>query len=146
MKRVAVLMMIAIVAFGACAGEEKKASEPGLSGTCGLRKVARGVDEGRVSEEFLLEGVEIARTEDLKDRFIATINAPYSVNEAYRTYLSQVKEAGWDIVSKETEGFEAEIYLTDPKRLAAVQVRTSTCEEKVVVYVSIVDRSDEARG
>ena len=145
MKRVAVLMTIAIV-FGGCAGEEKKASGPGLSGTCGLRKVARDVDESRVSDEFLLDGVEIARTEDLKDRFIATINAPYSVNEAYRTYLRQTKEAGWDIVTHETEGFEAEIYLTDPKRLAAVQVRTSTCEEKVVVYVSIVDRSDEARG
>ena len=145
MKRVAVLMMIAIV-LGGCAGEEKKASEPGLSGTCGLRKVGRDVDESRVSEEFLLEGVEIARTEDLKDRFIATINAPYSVNEAYRTYLRQVKEAGWDVVTHETEGFEAEIYLTDPKRLAAVQVRTSTCDEKVVVYVSIVERSGEARG
>lgn len=145
MKRIAVLMMVAIV-FGGCAGEEKKASEPGLSGTCGLRKVARDVDESRVSKEFLLEGVEIAKTADLKGRFIATINAPYSVNEAYRTYLRQVKEAGWDIVTNETEGFEAEIYLTDPKRLAAVSVRTSTCEEKVVVYVSILNRSEEARG
>lgn len=145
MKRIAVLVVIAIV-LGGCAGEEKKASEPGLSGTCGLRKVARDVDESRVSEEFLLEGVEIARIEDLKDRFIATINAPYSVNEAYRTYLRQVKEAGWDIVTHETEGFEAEIYLTDPKRLVAVQLRTSTCEEKIVVYVSIVERADEARG
>lgn len=145
MKRVAALMLIAIV-FGGCAGEEKKTTEPGLSGSCGLRKVARDVDESRVSEEFLLDGAEVARTEDLKDRFIATINAPYSVNEAYRTYLRQAKAAGWDIVTHETEGFEAEIYLTDPKRLAAVQLRTSTCEGKIVVYVSIVERADEARG
>jgi hypothetical protein len=145
MKRVAVLLMIAIT-LGGCAGEEKKASERGLSGTCGLRKIARDVDESRVSKEFLLEGVEIAKTADLKGRFIATINAPYSVNQAYRTYLRQVKEAGWNIVTHETEGFEAEIYLTDPGRLAAVQVRTSTCDEKVVVYVSIVDRSDAAGG
>ena len=147
MKPVAVLMVIAI-ALGGCAGEKDKDPSPerGLSGTCGLWKIAPHVEEGRVSEEFLLEGVEIARIEDLKDRFIATINAPYSVNEAYRTYLRQVKEAGWDVVTHETEGFEAEIYLTDPKRLGAIQVRTSTCEEKVVVYVSIVDRSDEARG
>jgi hypothetical protein len=145
MKWIAVLMMIAI-ALGGCAGEEKKSSERGLSGTCGLRKIARDVDESRVSKEFLLEGVEIAKTADLKGRFIATINAPYSVNAAYRSYLRQVKEAGWNIVTHETEGFEAEIYLTDPKRLAAVQVRTSTCDEKVVVYVSIVDRSDAAGG
>jgi hypothetical protein len=145
MRRLAVLMMIAI-AFGGCAGEKEEADEPGLSGTCGLRKIARDVDESRVSEEFVLEGVEIAKTADLKGRFIATINAPYTVNDAYRAYLRQVKEAGWEIVNHETEGFEAEIYLTDPMRLAAVQVRTSTCERKVVVYVSIVDRSEAGGG
>ena len=139
MRPVAVLVVIAIALVG-CSGEKDDEAEPGLSGTCGLRKVAKNVQEARVSEEFLLDGVEIAKTADLRGRFIATINAPYSVNEAYRAYLRQVKDAGWEVVNHETEGFEAEIYLTDRKRLAAVQVRTSTCEGKVVVYVSIVER------
>ena len=143
MKWVAALMMIATVMAG-CNGEDKEPAK-GLSGTCGLRRIAKDVDESRVSEEFLLEGVEIAKTTDTRGRFIATVNAPYSVNAAYRAYLDQVKEAGWDIVTHETEGFEAEIYLSDRDRLAAVQVRTSTCEDKVVVYVSIVDR-DKAPG
>ena len=144
MKRVAVLIMIAI-ALGGCAGEEKKeSSERGLSGTCGLRKIAPDVKEKQVSEEFLLEGVEIAKTRYFEDTFVATINAPYSVNDAYRAYLDQMKEAGWDIVTHETEGFEAEIYLSDAKRLASLQVRTSTCEEKVVVYVSVLKRAEAA--
>lgn len=142
MRPVAALLVLAI-ALGGCAGEKQKEPEPGLSGTCGLRKIAADVDESKVSDEFLLEGVEIAKTADLKGRFIATINAPYSVNEAYRAYLGQVKEAGWDIVNHETEGFEAEVYLSDRERLAAIQVRTSTCEGKVVVYVSIVRRAAE---
>lgn len=145
MKLVAVVMVIAI-ALGGCAGEKDKDASPdrGLSGTCGLRKIAPNVKEGRVSEEFLLEGVEIAKTAYFEGRFIATINAPYAVNDAYRAYLPQVREAGWNIVNHETEGFEAEIYLSDRKRFASVQVRTSTCEGKVVVYVSILKRPEEA--
>lgn len=143
MKWVAALMVIATVMAG-CSDERKEPPE-GLSGTCGLRKIAENVDERLVSAEFLLEGVEIAKTTDSRGRFVAIINAPYSVNAAYRAYQDQVKEAGWEIVTQETEGFEAEIYLSDRDRLGAVQVRTSTCEGKVVVYVSIVDR-DEAPG
>lgn len=144
MRSIAVLAVIAIVVAG-CSEERKDPSEDGLSGTCGLRKVAPDVKEERVADEFLLEGVEIAKITDMRGRFIATINAPYSVDEAYRAYLEQVEEAGWDIVTHETEGFEAEIYLSDRKNLAAIQVRTSTCEGKVVVYVSMVDR-DTAPG
>ena len=140
MRLVAALLVLAIA--GGCSDDPKQ-GEGGLSGTCGLRKVAKNVDEDRVGEEFLLEGVELARTQDFRGKFIATVNAPYGVNEAYRQYQDQVKEAGWDIVTQETEGFEAEIYLSDERRLAAVQIRTSTCEGKAVVYVSIVDREDQ---
>ena len=131
--------MVLAIALTGCSGDEKK-DDPGLSGTCGLRKIAKEVDEDKVSEEFFLEGVELARTQDVRDRFVATINAPYSVNEAYKLYQDQVKDAGWDIVQQETEGFEAEIYLSDEDDLVAVQIRTSTCEGKSVVYVTIVDR------
>ena len=139
MRWVAALVVLAIALTG-CNGDEPKDEEKGLSGTCGLRKVAKELDEEKVGQEFFLEGVELARTQDIRGRFIATINAPYSVNEAYKLYQDQVKGAGWDIVTQETEGFEAEIYLSDRDDFAAVQIRTSTCEGKSVVYVSIVDR------
>ena len=144
MRWAAAVVAISLALSGCAEPNRDEEGKPGLSGTCGLRKVARDVDEKRVSEEFLLEGVEIAKTSEIRGRFIATINAPYSVNEAYRAYRPQVQEAGWDIVSNETEGFEAEIYLSDRDRLAAIQVRTSTCEGKVVVYVSIVERAQNS--
>lgn len=131
---------MAIGAAGCTQSEEPK--DPALSGTCGLPKVSKKVDESLVSDEFRLDGGEIARTQDRKGRFIATINAPYSVNEAYRTYQDQIADSDWKIVTHETEGFEAEIYLSDPKRLGAIQMRSSTCENKIIVFVSIVQRSD----
>ncbi len=140
MRWVAALLVVAIAA-SACA-EEGRPAEVGLSGTCGLRKVAKDVKESMVADEFVLEGVEIAQTQTIKGKFIATINAPYEVNEAYHQYQDQVTDAGWDIVTKETEGFEAEIYLSNERHMAAIQIRTSTCDRKVVVYVSIIDRSD----
>lgn len=146
MRWVATALVVA-VALAACSPpKDEDEGEPGLSGTCGLRKMAKDVDESRVTEEFLLDGVEIAKTTEIRGRFIATINAPYSVNEAYRAYRPQVQEAGWDIVNHETEGFEAEIFLTDRSRLAAIQIRTSTCEKKIVVYVSIVERAKAPSG
>jgi hypothetical protein len=146
MRLIASLVVVALALGGCAAEKDREPSERGLSGTCGLRKVAPDVDEKKVPKEFLLDGVEIAKTTTMKDRFIAIVNAPYSVDEAYRAYLDQVKEAGWNIVNHETEGFEAEIYLTSRAYLGAVQVRTSTCEGKVVVYVSLVDRSKVEAG
>ena len=144
MRRIAIVVALAVACAG-CSKPEEPASRK-LSGTCGLPKISKKVDPDLVSDEFLLDGIEIARTQDTKDRFIATINAPYIVNEAYRLYQDQVIDAGWKIVNQETEGFEAEIYLSDPDRLAAIQIRSSTCEKKVIVFVSIVDRRDLPTG
>lgn len=146
MRLTAVVMAVAIVLTGCDRSEQPTEGGRDLSGTCGLPKVSKKVEPDKVTDEFLLEGVEIARTQDTKGRFIATINAPYVVNEAYRQYQDQVLDAGWKIVSQETEGFEAEIYLSDPDHLAAIQIRSSTCEKKVIVFVSIVDRSDLPTG
>jgi hypothetical protein len=146
MRWAAAVVALAVVLSACTEPKNEDEGEPGLSGTCGLRKIAQDVDEKRVPDEFLLDGVEIAKTTDIRGRFIATVNAPYTVNEAYRAYRPQVQDAGWDIVNHETEGFEAEIYLTDRSRLAAIQVRTSTCEKKVVVYVSIVERAKAPSG
>ena len=136
MRFVAALVAVAILGVG-CGGDPDEGG--GLSGTCGLPKI-RGPEPERVSEEFRLEGDELARTRDYPDRFIATINVPFSVNEAYEQYGEQVVDAGWDVFMKETEGFEAELYLTRSDRWASVSILTSVCRQKSRVYVSILDR------
>ena len=133
------------MAVAGCSGSGEP-KDPALSGTCGLPKISKKVDESLVPEEFLIDGGEIARTQGRKGRFIATINAPNTVNELYRMYQEQIEQSEWKIVTQETEGFEAEIYLSDPDRLGAIQIRSSTCENKVIVFVSIVQRSDLPTG
>ena len=140
MKLVAALLVLAIAVTG-CQKEEPPADQR-LAGTCGLPNVRKYPDIDQVSKEFLLEDGELARVQDRKGRFIATIYAPLEVNDAYRLYQEQVKDADWKVISQETEGFEAEIYLSNPKHLAAIQIRSSTCKEKIIVFVSIVDRDD----
>ena len=100
----------------------------------------------KVPDEFVIDDVEVARTRSYDDELVITIYAPYEVNDAYRVYQDRVRDAGWKIVSQETEGFEAEIYLSGKDQLAAVQLRSSTCESKIVVYVSIVDRDRDEAG
>ena len=136
MRFVAALVVVAALVAG-CGGDDSSGGE--LSGTCGLPKI-RNADPERVAEEFRLDGDELARTRDYPDRFIATINVPYSVTEAYEQYGEQVVDAGWDVFMKETEGFEAELYLTRSDRWASVSILTSVCQKKSRVYVSILDR------
>ena len=136
-------LLIATIVMSACTSEDKQKEAPkAISGTCGLPKVSKNVDPERVPEEFLLEGGEIARTKDFRGRFIATINAPYQVTEAFKIYREQVADAGWRTIQEENEGFEAELYFATKEQLAAVQIRTSTCDRKIVVFVSTLPRDD----
>lgn len=64
------------------------------------------------------------------------MNVPLSVQEAFDFYRKAVKEAGYESISVDNEGFEAELYLRRKKHLAAIQIRTSTCEDRAIVFIN----------
>lgn len=138
MRSVAALVAVILTVAG-CSDPEKP-PDSGLSGTCGLPKIRDNLEIDRIPDEFVIPGAEIARTQDVQGRFIATINVGSTVTQAYRAYREQLKDTDWKTVTEENEGFEAEIYLATDKQLAALQMRSSTCEGKIVVYASIINR------
>jgi hypothetical protein len=66
------------------------------------------------------------------------LSVPLSVQEALPPYRKAVAEAGFDVVSEDNEGFEAEVYLKRGKRLGAIQIRRTLCDDVSVVFVNIV--------
>jgi hypothetical protein len=109
-----------------------------LAGTCGFPKRTIQIDTSPLPESFIFEGVEVANFENKKKRLSAALNVPYGVQDALDRYLKASKEAGFEVIQEDNEGFEAELYLRKGPDAAAVQVRGSQCLDAVRVYVSIV--------
>ena len=137
--RTAVLVMtlMGAVACSPSVGDEEN-SPRGLSGTCGLPTPdpEPDRDDSLVPEVFLPSGAEIAKAEAERGGFVTAINVPLSVQEAFDFYKVAASEGGYETIQTDNEGFEAEIYLRHGKRLAAIQVRTSTCEDRSIVFVN----------
>ena len=93
-------------------------------------------DESLVPEELLPEGAEISNAQAERGGFLTAINVKLSVGEALKFYKKAVKASGYQIINSDNEGFEAEIYLRKKKRLAAIQIRTSTCGDRSIVFIN----------
>ncbi|MDQ3963943.1 MAG: hypothetical protein M3277_08560 [Actinomycetota bacterium] len=72
--------------------------------------------------------------------YLAMINIDRSVQDALETYHSIVTDHGFEIIQEDNEGFEAEIYLRRAQHLAAIQIRTSQCDDASVIFVNLVDQ------
>lgn len=95
-----------------------------------------------VPESLLPDGAEIAKSAAERGGFITAINVPLGVQDAFDFYRTAIKEAGYEAISIDNEGFEAELYLRRKNRLAAIQIRTSTCEDRSIVFVNEIIPDD----
>ena len=130
------MAVLALVVLVGCESSSPPSKEEGLSGTCGLPTPEPDRDESIVPARFLPEGAEINRAERERGGFITAINVPLSVGEALAFYEAAVKEGGYEVIQSDNEGFEAEIYLRRGKKLAAIQIRMSTCDDRSIVFVN----------
>ncbi len=126
-------------------GKAPPAAAP-IDPACGLPSPRRDEQAKLVPEPFLLDGdadvtnVEMHREQGLT----AALNVSLSVTDALAVYTKATREAGFKVLSRENEGFEAEVYFRRGSKLGAVQIRTSLCEDASIVFVSIVE--SEALG
>lgn len=118
--------------------EEPQSSTRKLAGSCGFPARKTPVDPKGIPEEFLLEGVEVSKVQVTKKRLIAALNVHHGVQDALRLYRDVARDAGYEIIQVDNEGFEAEIYMRRGDDLGAMQVRMSTCKDAVAVYINII--------
>lgn len=68
----------------------------------------------------------------------AAVNVPMSVQESFAWYNEAITEAGFEILMKENEGFEAETYFRGKGSLGSVQIQSSRCDNASFAKVSLV--------
>ena len=92
-----------------------------------------------VPDHFLVENAQVVRAQRERGGFITSLNIDLGVQDALARYQRVVKEADYEIIQQDNEGFEAEIYFRGRDQLGAIQIRTSQCDTKSVVFVNVVD-------
>jgi hypothetical protein len=97
------------------------------------------LDESLVPPLFLPDGAVLTRAQRERGGFLAAINVTLGVQDALRYYRRAVNDGGYEVIQADNEGFEAELYLRKGKFLAAVQIRTSKCDDESIVFVNVVD-------
>jgi hypothetical protein len=106
---------------------------------CGLPTREPGVDDSLVPDLYLPDEALLTRAQRERGGFLAQINVELGVQDALRYYRRAVQDAGYEIIQSDNEGFEAELYLRKDEMLAAVQIRTSQCDDESIVFVNEVD-------
>jgi hypothetical protein len=119
----------------ACA-DGNKGADPDRE--CTLFPIDRKADSSLVPEPFLLQGIEVAKTIKGKERLTVAMNNPRSVQESFPLFKEAVKEAGFELVGEDNEGFEAELYMRRGSTLGQIQIRSSPCPDATGVYLILV--------
>jgi hypothetical protein len=136
-RKVAAGLLCLIAAVGCDSGG---ATEEGtIPAECGLPSPGPKVDASGVPKQYLLDGAAIVRkVTEQDDLYVVALNVPLTVNAAYGAYLDALSAPRYKVITKENEGFEAEIYLRDveAENLMAVQIRQPQCVEAVAVYIT----------
>lgn len=127
---------LALLVLGAaCNGGDGSAAPE----DCGLPTPDPAARADLIPEELLLDGrAEVTTAARRKGGVTAALNLPLSVQDALPLYRKAIGSARFEIVGQDNEGFEAEIYIKQGKRLGQVQIRRSLCEDASVVFVNVV--------
>jgi hypothetical protein len=134
------LLAAVVVAAAACSENGSARSGPLTIPTgCGLPTPKASIDESLVPAGWMTEGAELTSASRGKGRLVFGVNVPFSVVESLRRYREIVLELGFDVVSVDNEIFEAEVYFERDRRVGAIQIRRSGCEDASAVFVSVVN-------
>ncbi len=129
---------VAVAVAGACGSDEPTVQAAPDFAACGFPTPDPAADPGEVPTPLLLGGeATVAQTEVKDGRLIAALHVPHSVNEAFGLYKSALADAELDVLQEDNEGFEAELYLKTGKELGSLQIRSSKCDDAVIVYLNL---------
>ena len=133
-----VWLLVVMGALAACEGDKPPRDGPPDFSDCGLPKRHPKADDSLIPAPLLLDGAaQVARTELQQGRVIAALNVPYGVGDSFGLYKKALKQTDLHVLQEDNEGFEAELYLQSGKELGSLQIRSSTCDDAVVVYLNL---------
>ncbi len=143
MSRAIACAVAVLLVLAGCANEQDPGGDQRARQSfedCGAPPPDENLREGLVPDEFVLPEAQLTQARKRKGGFLAALNVPLGVDEAYQRYLEVVKNQDFQITSHETEGFEAEVFFTKRQLVGAIQIRMTSCTDVSFAFVQIVDR------
>ena len=138
MARAVAAGLLCLIVLAGC-GSDAPEEEGLFPAECGLPSPGPRADASVVPEQYLLDGLAVVRkVTSRKDFFVVAMNVPLTVNAAYGAYLDALRPPRYQLITKDNEGFEAEIYFRDAEgeNLMSVVIRQPRCVEAVSVYIT----------
>jgi hypothetical protein len=139
------------MSFMACVGEAERGSKllppPGAATApaCGPTIGETEADASLVPDIFLIgETPKVTRVIESQQGYSAAILLQIALDPALEEYRSIVKQAGYEILNEDYEGFEAEIYMREGADYVTLQLRETACEDETVAYLRVI--YEEAGG
>lgn len=111
----------------------------GPAADCGVPTPDPAARPELIPDPFLLDGdAGVASAGRRRGGVTAVLSVSLSVQDALPLYRKAIGRAGFDVVSEDNEGFEAELYMKRGERLGAIQIRRTLCDDVSVVFVNVV--------
>jgi len=98
-----------------------------------------------VPRSFYPQGTNASRIIRSATGFTVALTVDGTVEEAQNLYRGAVPGDGFEILSEDFEGFEAEIFLSREKEIATVRIVSTACPATSLAYIQLVQPSGGAR-
>lgn len=127
---------LALLAAAACNGGD---GGNDAAADCGVPTPDPAAERDLIPEPFLLDGdVTVSTAGRRRGGVTAVMSVEMSVQGALPPFKKAIAAAGFEVVGEDNEGFEAELYMKQGKRLGAIQIRRTLCEDVSVVFLNVV--------
>lgn len=126
-----VLALASALAVPAC-GAEQPAACPPITPVASA-SLAPVPDELKLTKLGTVTGVHVDA-----EQVTATLQADTTVGAATEEVQAHFGDIGWDVVSTDNEGFEAEVFVVRDADTGLIKIRESDCPGRVILDVTVV--------
>lgn len=128
---------MALVLATSCGGGGATGDPSAVPTQCGLPTPEPNLNPQLVPEAFVPGDSFLISTRRHDNGFLVALGAPFPIDRALEIFRDAAEQEGYEIVSEDNEGFEAELYVQRRRFIGAIQLRSSYCREATFVVINV---------
>ncbi|MGH3647098.1 MAG: hypothetical protein ACRDTM_07970, partial [Micromonosporaceae bacterium] len=129
--RALAVVMLAALALPGCGADDPSACPPITP--VASASLAPLPDELKLAKLGTVTGVHVDA-----EQITATLQRDATIDEAATAVQEHFGDIGWDVVSTDNEGFEAEVFVVRNADTGLIKIRESDCAGRVILDVTVV--------
>ncbi|MCA1675911.1 MAG: hypothetical protein LC799_28315 [Actinobacteria bacterium] len=115
--------------------EEPVEEADAQSDLCGAPTPDPRADSSLVPDAFLPGGATVVDAKRTGKTLNASVLVSFDVQEALTFYKRAFKTEGYEVITEDNEGFEAELYTKRRQELAGLKVRSTLCNQVTLINI-----------